>query len=401
VNPEFQSQIHEKVLRDPDFVHAVFSGHRPQTTPQWIKVTIKPVLLKQETRLQFQYFDPLKSITRNYGYAEAAQKLDEALALPFRHYYVRSLERGFQVQVTKRGKILVREHANREGPAPRTLAHDRQKKRPLDPARPDRILSAVGIMTADGRIKPTMQSKFRQINEFLRLVGSRIAPSTSDPNPVRVVDFGCGNAYLTFALYDYLVQSTSCQPSVTGVDSDALAIERHRVTCADLSLGGLSFEIGDIAGYEAHPPPEVVVALHACDTATDEALAKAIRWRAKHVFCVPCCHHHLQAQMDARRTAASILPILRFGVLKERLGDIVTDALRAFILGMLGYHVDMVQFVSPEHTAKNLMLIASSRESTPAANAVSHYKALRGSLDVVPYLETLLADELLPILGNG
>ena len=174
MNLDFQSRIRDTILRDPDFVSAVFGGHRPQTTPPWVKVTVKPVLLKQETRLQFQYFDPLKSITKNYAHSEAAQKLDEVLALPFRHYYVRSLEHGFQVQITKRGKVLVREHATREAPAARDLAHDRKKKRPFDPARHDRILTAVGIMTEDGRIKPTMQPKFRQINEFLRIVGSRI-----------------------------------------------------------------------------------------------------------------------------------------------------------------------------------------------------------------------------------
>lgn len=399
MNPEIRARIHDMILRDPDFVSAVFGGNRPQAHPAWVSVTIRPVLIKQATRIQFQYFDLLKSITKNYANPEAADKLDEVLALPFSHCYVRSLARGLQVQITRRGKTLVREHATREGPAARSLSHDRQKKRPLDPMRHGRILTAVGIMAEDGRVKPTMQAKFRQMNEFLKLVGSRIAPSTSGPNPIRVVDFGCGNGYLTFALHDYLARSTTFQPSVTGVDRDALAIERHRLICRDLSLGGISFEVGDIVGYETSPPPDVVVALHACDTATDEALAKAIRWRAKHVFCVPCCHHHIQVQMDDRRAVPSMLPVLRFGILKERLGDIVTDALRALILGMVGYHVDIVQFVSPEHTSKNLMIVASRQETAPGGNEALQYMALRDSFHVVPFLETLLADELLPILG--
>ncbi len=401
MNPEIRSRIHDMIFRDPDFVSAVFGGHEPQTNPAWVKVAIKPVLLKQATRIQFQYFDLVKSITKNYESPDAAEKLDEVLALPFRHCYVRSITRGLQVQVTRKGKTLVREHAGSGGSAARMLTHDRQKKRPLDPARHARMLTALGIMTEDGRIKPTMQPKFRQISEFLRLVGSRIVPDTPGPNPIRVVDFGCGNAYLTFALYEYLAQSTTLQPSVIGVDRDALAIERHRVTCRDLSLEGISFEVGDIVGCETSPPPDVVVALHACDTATDEALAKAIRWRAKHVFCVPCCHHHLQVQMDARHAVPSMLPVLRFGLLKERLGDVVTDTLRALILGMMGYHVDIVQFVSPEHTSRNLMIVAGRQETAPRGHEVQHYRALRDSLHVVPYLETLLADELPPILGNG
>jgi SAM-dependent methyltransferase len=411
VNQDTLSLIRERILSDPDFVSAVFSGHRPHASPPWVKVTVRPVLIKRQRMLQFEYFDTMKGITGNHDGPEAAAKLDEALALPFRHFYVRGLRTGLQVQITQKGRALVRELRIKDGPAAPDLAHDRRKKRPLDPEARGDFLRAIGLAAADGRIKPTMQAKFRQVSEFLRLLEGRIppaaamtpaapgAPGAPAPAPLRVVDLGCGNAYLTFAVFDYLSHVRGLPAVVTGVDVNAQVIERHRETCRGLQWEGLAFEVSSIEGCRIEPPPDIVMALHACDTATDEALARAVAWRARLLFAAPCCHHHLQAQMGGRSGGSVLQPLMRFGILKERLGDMLTDTLRAQILGMLGYRVDIVQFVSPEHTAKNIMLIAERREGPVDAEAARQYRDLCGMFGVRPRLEELLAEALAPVLG--
>jgi SAM-dependent methyltransferase len=399
MSAEYRSLIRQRILAAPDFQSAVFSGQRPGTIFPWIKVTIRPVLIRDVRMLQFECFDSVKGITANAEGDAAAARLDEILALPFKSCYVRGTATGIQIQITRKSKVLIREHTL-SGPSAPDLSHDRRKKRPLDPAARGAFLQAVGIATAEGVIKPTMQAKFRQISEFLRLLEARLEAGPNDGEKVRVVDFGCGNAYLTFAVRDYLRNVRGRDATVTGVDSDAMAIERHRATCRELGWDDMHFEVSTIAGYRADPAPDIVMSLHACDTATDEVLAMAVRGGARLIFAVPCCHHHIQAQLDPRKATHIVQPVLRFGVMKERLGDILTDTLRAQILGIAGYRVDIVQFVSPEHTTKNLMIVAQKKTGAIDAGLAEQYRELRDAFHVRPYLETLLAETLAPLRGE-
>jgi SAM-dependent methyltransferase len=401
VSADFTASLREKILTDPDFVSAVFGGRRPGTEPPWLRVTIRPVLLRGQRHLQFQYFDLVHGTTRNCGEPEAAAALDEVLGMPFRHYYVRSRIRGLQVQVTRKGKALIREQPVADDAQPASLEHDRQKKRLLDPARESAFFGALGMLTDAGRIKPTMQAKYRQVSEFLRLLDARVEAPAPDSETLRVVDFGCGNAYLTFAVRHFLATVRGFRVAISGVDTDALAVERGRALCRELGWEDLSFEVSSIEGYAADPPPQIVLALHACDTGTDAAIARAITWKSRLVFVVPCCHHHLQAQLDRRKISGALRPVLHFGLLKERLGDVLTDTFRALLLGIAGYRVETVQFVSPDHTTKNLMIVAERNGRPGDADLVRQYMQLKEEVKVVPYLETLVAHDLGPALDQA
>ena len=395
---DYKSQIRAKILDRASLVRAVFSGTQKGSSLPWDRVIVRPVELKGEIHLQFSYFDEKKDITKNH-LEDAAAKVDELLALPFRNIFVESRAGNLQVNISKKGKALVSEPKSATVPIP-DLAHDHQKSRLLSTENAAPFLKAVGIMTQDGKIKADMQRKFKQINEYLRLVdetdsfrqGSTQAFQALSGQPVHVVDFGCGNAYLTFAIYYYLHDILKLDAHVTGVDIKADLIERHQQKAQSLGWEQLKFEVGHIADYQPETIPNVVFALHACDTATDDALAQGIQWGSQLIVCAPCCQHELQEQMSHIPMPTSLLPVFHDGILFERMGDILTDTFRANILRIMGYRTDVTQFVPIEHTAKNLMI--RSVKTSPAGNArwVEEYRNLKSFWQVTPYLEKILSE---------
>jgi SAM-dependent methyltransferase len=211
-----------------------------------------------------------------------------------------------------------------------------------------------------------------------------------------VVDCGCGSAYLTFAVYHYLNDMLGLPTRMTGVDIKADLLAGHADKVAALGWVGLDFEAARIIDFQPPVPPDIVLALHACDTATDEALAQAIGWGSKLIFSAPCCHHHLQAQLE--NGPLPFQPILRHGILKERLSDILTDSLRALILRIMGYRTDVMELVAAEHTNKNLMIRAIRTAPPGERRFVEEYRALTEYWQVRPYLETLLGEAFTALL---
>ncbi len=224
---------------------------------------------------------------------------------------------------------------------------------------------ALGIADADGKLKPSRQAKYRQVEEFLRLLDSSITDALASgklrkptaEEPLRIVDLGCGNAYLTFAAQRYLVGVRKLPVQLTGVDVKEQSREHNSAVAAELGVAA-EFVVGTIGGVELDPAPEVVLALHACDTATDEALAQAVAWGAQLVLAAPCCHHDIAAQLRKSPTPSPYAMVTRHGILRERLADTLTDALRASLMRQQGYRVDVVQFVESQHTPRNTMLRA-------------------------------------------
>lgn len=397
---DYKQLVRERILARDGLIRATFSGGQKGSSLAWNKVIVRPVEIKGEIYLQFSYFDDKQDITKNH-LADAASKVDELLALPFRNIFVESADGNVQVNISKKGKAVVSEPKSSKTRIETNLAHDRQKSRLLSAENAEPFLKAVGIMTSDGKIRADMQRKFKQINEFLRLVdetdsfrpGSTQAFQTLSSEPIHVVDFGCGNAYLTFAIYYYLNEILKLDARVTGVDVKADLIASHQQKAESLGWSRINFHAGEIEGYIPEHKPNVVLALHACDTATDDALAQGIRWGSKLIVCAPCCQHELQAQMSRIAMPEQLLPIFKDGIFFERMGDILTDTFRATILRIMGYRTDVTQFVPIEHTAKNLMI--RSVKTSPAGNAhwVEDYRNLKSFWQVTPYLEKLLGDE--------
>ena len=393
--------VRERILAGEFLVRAVFSGCQRGFALPWIKVIVRPVEIKGAFHWQFSYFDAQKDITKNYDRETVVTKLDELLELPFKNIHVETTQGHLQVQITKKGKVLVHQSKSATTPPSVDLSHDRQKKKILaaDDAAP--FLQAVGIMTHDGKIRADMQRKFRQINEFLRLVDETGVFSDFAGQPVSVVDFGCGNAYLTFATYHYLTHTLGLAANVVGVDIKSDLLARHREKAKALGWEGLTFQEGRISDFRAEVQPDVVVALHACDTATDDALAQGIHWGSHLIVTAPCCQHELQEQLARVPTPAPFGPVAHYGLLNERLGDILTDTFRATILRLLGYHTDVLQFVSTEHTAKNLMIRAVKTSSPGNTRLLEEYQALKTFWQVTPYLERLLGEEHIQQLNSA
>ncbi|MFI5832235.1 class I SAM-dependent methyltransferase [Micromonospora sp. NPDC051300] len=366
------------LLLDPGLTRAVAAGRRRGQRPSVVRAELRPVALKAGPRLQIATSDGARPHTRNVAPgAEAGTAVDELLAEPFGNWHVETADTTVQLRVTKSGEAQVhRAAASRPAAAP--AGHDRAKDWLLDPADP--LFDAIGGSAA----------KRRQVDAFLRALAATLPDDLA--GPLRVVDLGCGNAYLTFAAYRYLSRRGL---DVTLVGVDVREDQRRRNTELAGRLGWadrVGFVAGTIAEAPVEPAPDLVLALHACDTATDEALARAVRWGARWVLAAPCCHHDLAAQLRAHPVAGPDELLTRQGILRERFADVLTDALRAGLLRLHGYRAEVVEFVDSRHTPRNLLIRARRTAGAPTDGNRSEYRELVDRWGVTPRLETLLAD---------
>jgi SAM-dependent methyltransferase len=363
------------LLLDPGLTRAVAAGRRRGQTPSVARAEVRPVSLKSGPRLQIVTDDGARPFTRNVTPgAEAAAAVDELLAEPFGNWHVETSSATVQVRVTKKGDAQVHRAAAVAVPAARE--HDRAKQWLLDPGDP--LFRVVGGTAA----------KRRQVDAFLRALAATLPDEL--PSPLRVVDLGCGNAYLTFAAYRYLA-ARGARVQVVGVDVRDDQRVRNSAVAADL---GCSADVSFVAGTieEASLPfsPDLVLALHACDTATDQALARAVTWSARWVLAAPCCHHDIAAQLKGHPAPTPFTELTRHPIMRERFADVLTDSLRASLLRLHGYRVEVVEFIDSAHTPRNLLLRArhTGAAATPAQQ--EEYEALTSQWAVTPALEKLL-----------
>jgi hypothetical protein len=389
--------VREAVLNEETFLRLTATGKQRGEHLPWARVVARPVEVRGRRRTQFSYFDGKKDITKNYFGDLLREKLDELLVLPFRQFHVQSTDADLYLRVTRKGGATVtRGKPSLAGRAP-ALAHDRSKSYPISPEGSGEFLQAIGLAGPSGRVRAAMQGKFRQINEFVGMMAETLAVESRSQTPLEIVDCGCGNAYLTFAAYHYLNHLRGASARVTGVDVQEDIIEKCLELRDALGWEGLAFHPSRIAEFSPATQPHLVLSLHACDTATDDAIAQGIRWGSEVILAAPCCQHELHEQLDA----PVLRPLLRHGILKQRTADILTDAFRALVLRIMGYRTDVVQFVDPEHTAKNLMIRARKGLKPGDSRFLREYEELKAFWQVEPHIEKLLGDSLTRHLSNS
>ena len=363
------------LLLDPGLTRAVAAGRRRGLTPSVTRAEVRPVTLRTGPRLQIVTDDGARPFTRNVEPgAEAAAAVDELLAEPFGNWHVETASATVQVRVTKKGDAQIHRAAAEHAPAPE---HDRAKQWLLDPGDP--LFQVIGGTAA----------KRRQVDAFLRALAATLPDEL--PSPLRVVDLGCGNAYLTFAAYRYLA-ARGVDVQVVGVDVRDDQRVRNTAVAEELGCAGaVSFVAGTIEEATVGFEPDLVLALHACDTATDQALARAVRWSARWVLAAPCCHHDIAAQLKGQTAPAPFGELTRHAIMRERFADVLTDSLRASLLRLHGYRVEVVEFIDSAHTPRNLLLRARQTEAPPTEAQQAEYESLTAQWSVTPALEKLLA----------
>ena len=363
------------------FVRAVLSGRRRNMQSEYERVDIKPVLIKDEIKWQIVSNDGKKDITKNVA---ADFNFIALLSSGYANLQVDTQSESYQVRISKKDEALV---STSKVKLDRDLSHDRQKQRMLPES--NQVFKALEMSDLLGRIKPSKMDKYKQVDEFLRLISQTLATDLTNQDQISVVDLGCGHAYLTFAVQEFLKDKYQ-KVSILGVDERADSKEHN-----EKIAGKLRVEAKFIAAKIADTPNQAVdiaIALHACDTATDDALYWAIKNNAKVIMAAPCCMHELQTQIKEAPEPWGLLT--KYGLVKERLVDLITDSLRAQVLKLLGYRVDIVEFIGGEHTARNILIRAVKTDAQAAGIEKLRYEQMLTQWQIKPYLATLLKDEL-------
>ena len=368
-----------------DLIRIIISGPRKKEGPS--KIQIRPLLIKGQLKYQITQTVGQKELHQNYEEAEVCRMAEEWIHTEFRQLQMESRTASGTLLMSKKGKatIKIKQKSEEQKTFVPMLTHNRQKHYLLEEGVPVPFLIDLGVMTEEGKIRHAKYDKFRQLNRFLEFIED-ILPKLPKDREVTIIDFGCGKSYLTFAMYHYLRQLKGYDVRIIGLDLKEDVIK----TCSRLAekyhYEKLKFYQGDIASYEGCEQADMVVTLHACDTATDYALYKAVKWGASVILSVPCCQHELNRQIRNEQME----PVLGYGILKERFAAILTDGLRAQMLESAGYDTQILEFIDMEHMPKNLLIRA-----VHTGKKKENKEQLRACLDAFglhPTLERLLKE---------
>jgi hypothetical protein len=382
----------ERLLADAfvsgDCLSLVLSKPRRGAVVPFTKVSVRPVIVQKRPTYQFAYQSLRKETHENHGAAAAGLKAMELLLHAFENAHLFTPKADVEIRASGKEAFRVR-----EAPASRTtvdLNHDRPKEHLIPEGVPCAFLAEIGVMNREGRVLAAKYNKFRQINRFLELVEDVIEKLPKE-RTLQIYDFGSGKSYLTFALHHLLTQLRDYDVQIIGIDRNPDIVADCMRIATHLRCRGLEFRTGDIGTVEASGDVDMVVSLHACDTATDDALAQAVRWETPVIFAVPCCQHELSLSIKNEH----LQPITQHGILHDRFAALATDALRAAALQICGWQTRIVEFIDLEHTPKNL-LIRAVRQSTNEAQqqaAIAEYHRFKEFLGLErPYLERVLGE---------
>lgn len=344
-------------------IDMVISGQKNKSEDKAVKVRIRPVILKNEIEYQVSEFVGRKVLHSNHSAADVKKKIIDYMTEDFKQAQINMTDAAATILSSKSKTLTCKYKKAGQLKVQRDLSHNRTKKYIIQEGRPVAFMIDLGVMGQDGKIIRTRYDKFRQINRFLEYIED-ILPKLDKERELTIIDFGCGKSYLTFAMYYYLKELKGYNIRIIGLDLKADVIEHCNELRTRYGYDKLDFYVGDIATYKDVDKVDMVVTLYACDTATDYALAKAVKWGAEVILSVPCCQH------EANRTIKSdiLSPVMDYGILKERMAAIVTDAARAKLLTANGYDTQILEFIDMEHTPKNLLIraVKSSKEDISA-----------------------------------
>lgn len=317
------------------------------------KVKVRPVQLNSDVSYQSSEYIGTKVFHTNYNNDEIKIKVSEWIKNDFKQAQFMMTDADAQVLSSKKGKLTIKYRKLNEQRKQKDLSHNRSKSYILKEGECVDFLVDLGVMTKDGKVVKAKYDKYRQINRFLEFIED-IIPQLDKSSEQTIIDFGCGKSYLTFAMYYYLKVLKGYDIRIVGLDLKEDVIEKCNLLSKKYGYDKLKFLVGDIASYEDVTKVDMVVTLHACDTATDYALAKAVKWGAKVILSVPCCQHEANTMIKNELLS----PVFSYGILKERMAAIFTDAVRANLLEEAGYQTQILEFIDMEHTPKNLLIRA-------------------------------------------
>ena len=329
-------------------IDMVISGQKNKSEDKAVKVRIRPVILKNEIEYQVSEFVGRKVLHSNHSAADVKKKIIDYMTEDFKQAQINMTDAAATILSSKSKTLTCKYKKAGQLKVQRDLSHNRTKKYIIQEGKPVAFMIDLGVMGQDGKIIRTRYDKFRQINRFLEYIED-ILPKLDKERELTIIDFGCGKSYLTFAMYYYLKELKGYNIRIIGLDLKADVIEHCNELRTRYGYDKLDFYVGDIATYKDVDKVDMVVTLHACDIATDYALAKAVKWGAEVILSVPCCQH------EANRTIKSdiLSPVMDYGILKERMAAIVTDAARAKLLTANGYDTQILEFIDMEHTQKS------------------------------------------------
>lgn len=373
----------QDALQQHTFIDAIWSNPRVKLD-QYEKITCKCIKVKSETLMQFTLYKNNKAYHENCALDEVGNFI-LTNCQNFKQLQLYTATFDYQVLINKKGEATIKRKAATKKPEA-VLSHNRQKNYILDDKSSKDFLIKLGLMAADGQIKPSKYDKYKQINKYLETIES-VMPSF-DKDFIRIVDFGCGKSYLTFAMYHYLTHILGKQVEIVGLDLKEDVITFCNELADSLGYTSLKFQVGDIGKYTTDQTIDMVVSLHACNTATDAALAKAVGWEAKVILAVPCCHHECYTQIHT----PLLDPILKHGILKEKIASFITDGMRSLYLESKGYKVNVMEFIDMQHTPKNI-LIKAIHSGAPNTTALETYNTLSHEMHLDLSLPHFLGDK--------
>lgn len=378
-----QQQLNE------DLIRIVISNQRKKN--EFTKVKIRPILVQEQLVFQASRQVGPQVLHENYTAEQLLPCIEEWLFQDFKQLELKSKTHTITALISKKGKVTMKskKEANQ---GQKALEHNRKKEYLLAEGQPIPFLVDLGVMTKEGKIVHARYDKFKQMNRFLEFVQD-VLPALDRNRPITIVDFGCGKSYLTFAMYYYLHEQKGYNVRMIGLDLKQDVIAHCNQLAEKYQYKNLTFLVGDIKDYDGLEQVDMVVTLHACDTATDYALAKAVKWGAKVILSVPCCQHELNGQIQSEE----LKPIMQYGIVKEKVAALVTDSLRGQLLEYQGYHIQLLEFIDMEHTPKNILIRGILEEKQKPAQAKEQvwndYIRCKALLHVNPLLEKLLAEQ--------